>query len=382
MVREPDSPRLAPASEALGGARRTGRSRRLGGFDFQNRSAFSKRIVQSRYELFIYGVFTAVSVADRLSTAAKRLPYPLFLRLFLATKAAGERASEAKLASRTGVPLLTSEALRGHKCSDVLVLLGGGTSINQISSARWDAISRYDTMGMNLWLIHPFVPRFHLFECVWNDAESYPTFLQYFKLREKAYSNTMKIAINADGRRPTSLLASSAEWRATTYVAHTIPAPARNLREFEYALEYLRGKGIFRPWFRPDLLFKYCASVTTVLTLALKMGYKKLILCGIDLHDQRYFYQHPRLFPETAHLEFLPRNTRHATDDALPWRLPIKQTALVMKQRLLDPAGLELYVENRSSALWPEVPEVPAELLGSAQIARPVGSSAGLAPRN
>lgn len=308
-----------------------------------------------------------MSVTDRLGSVAKYLPYPLFLRLFLATKATRERAAGARLASRAGVPLLTSEALRQHRRSDVLVLLGGGTSINRIGTERWNAIARYDTLGLNLWIIHPFVPRFYMFECVWKGEPSYPVFMEYFARREKAYSGTLKIAINADGQRPTSLSDASAEWRETSYIAHTIPAPSRNLEEFEYALEYLRRKGIFRPWFQPDRLFKYCASVTTVLTLALKMGYKKLVLCGIDLHDQRYFYQDPQDFPETAHLEFAPRNTRHATDDdRLPWHVPLKQTTLVMKQRLLEPAGLELYVENRSSALWPEVPEAPEELLSAA----------------
>jgi hypothetical protein len=33
-----------------------------------------------------------------------------------------------------------------------------------------------------------------------------------------------------------------------------------------------------------------------------------------------------------------------------------------MKRLLFDPAGIQLYVENRSSALWPKIPEAPAGL--------------------
>jgi hypothetical protein len=32
----------------------------------------------------------------------------------------------------------------------------------------------------------------------------------------------------------------------------------------------------------------------------------------------------------------------------------------VIKQQLLDPAGIELYIESQDSALWPKLPAFPA----------------------
>jgi hypothetical protein len=36
-----------------------------------------------------------------------------------------------------------------------------------------------------------------------------------------------------------------------------------------------------------------------------------------------------------------------------------------MKRQLLDPRGIQLYVENRSSALWPKISEAPDSLFNA-----------------
>jgi len=94
------------------------------------------------------------------------------------------------------------------------------------------------------------------------------------------------------------------------------------------------------------------------------MQYRRIVLCGVDLNDSRYFYQDPQLYPETASLEFRPRHGRHATNSPMPWRITIKSVILEMKRQLLDPAGIEISVENRSSALWPKIGEA-ADVFGT-----------------
>ncbi len=90
------------------------------------------------------------------------------------------------------------------------------------------------------------------------------------------------------------------------------------------------------------------------------MGYRKIVLCGVDLTRAEYFYQDPALYPETAELEYMPRAGKHMTLTRYAWgTMPIDEVVAEMKQQVLDPAGIELYVENRSSALWPEIEEAP-----------------------
>jgi hypothetical protein len=92
------------------------------------------------------------------------------------------------------------------------------------------------------------------------------------------------------------------------------------------------------------------------------MQYRTIVLCGVDLNHSEYFYQDAVLYPETASLEFSPRYQPHATNSPMPWRITVESVILEMKRQLLDPAGIRLYVENRSSALWPKIPETPGSL--------------------
>jgi hypothetical protein len=56
------------------------------------------------------------------------------------------------------------------------------------------------------------------------------------------------------------------------------------------------------------------------------------------------------------------RNQPHDTNVPLDWRLPVAQVVEILRQRLLGPAGHEIYVENPKSALYPQIPLAPAEL--------------------
>jgi hypothetical protein len=44
------------------------------------------------------------------------------------------------------------------------------------------------------------------------------------------------------------------------------------------------------------------------------------------------------------------------------WGLPSPVAIEILKREVLDPAGIELFVENRSSILFPHIPEVPPQL--------------------
>ena len=44
------------------------------------------------------------------------------------------------------------------------------------------------------------------------------------------------------------------------------------------------------------------------------------------------------------------------------WGLPAQEAIYLFKQEVLDPAGIELFVENRSSTLFPRIPEALPKL--------------------
>jgi hypothetical protein len=94
------------------------------------------------------------------------------------------------------------------------------------------------------------------------------------------------------------------------------------------------------------------------------MGYKRIVLCGVDLTNQQYFYQDPDLYRDIAGLQFSPPQVPHVTSVPIDWRVPVSGVIRQLRREILDPAGVEIYVENRSSGLWPEVPEMPDDFFG------------------
>ena len=50
------------------------------------------------------------------------------------------------------------------KKSNTLVILGTNASINNIKPAVWEKISEYDTLAVNYWLYHEYVPTYFVFE--------------------------------------------------------------------------------------------------------------------------------------------------------------------------------------------------------------------------
>lgn len=298
----------------------------------------------------------------QLKRWSKALPYPLFLRLFYLVYGTREVRTAKRVLRRTGIPLLQREALLACKKSDVLFVLGSGPSINQITADRWQAIARHDSLALNFWVLHPFVPSFYLFESI--EQSEFPRaaqiMLEAFARRAEDYRETVKVAmeVHRHGRQMAEEL--PAAFRENLYAALSLPAPARTERELEYALRYLANAGVFDTDRNYSRLLKYAASITTALTVAAKLRYKSVVFCGVDLRDQRYFFQDRDLFPDTADLSFLPRAEPHDTNVALEWRLPSEQVIQMLKRVVLDPAGIELYVENLNSALYPAVPEASA----------------------
>ena len=313
-----------------------------------------------------------------LATLAKRLPYPLFLRAFYLLYRYRNLPAADAARRRARVPLLSDCDLAAHKRSDTLFVLGGGTSINAITAERWQGIAAHDSLGLNWWLIHPFVPTFYMLEVVTEEAfpEGFRRYIEIANRRAPDYAGTVKIAMELDKPGTQSIAHVSPEFRRNLYAAYNLPAPARTEQEFARALRYLAATGPLRRETRFSTLLKYAASLTTTLAFALKLGYKNIVLCGIDLTTQEYFYQDPQLYPDWAEFEYVPRQSRHDTDVRLEWRIPVSSAIAVMRRELLEPAGVELYIENRGSALWPMLPEAPQWLFAPRATQAPHASAA------
>lgn len=300
-------------------------------------------------------------MVQSLKSLAKSLPYPLFLRLFYAWDRVELRARAEAARKRTSIPALDQIDLLKIKSSDTLFVLGSGPSINKISSQRWQTIAAHDSLGFNFWLYHSFVPKFYFFESIEKPVspEAFESYLGLTTSRAPDYANTVKIAMEFHRRGTQTFENLPAAFKKNVFAVHKVEAPARNEAEFARALQYLQRRGAFRITGRFSSLLKYASSLTSILTFALKLGYKRIVLCGIDLKTPDYFFQDRRIYAESWEPPVADRKERHDTDLPLTWRLPATRAVAVIKQQLLDPAGVELLVESQDSALWPMLPLFP-----------------------
>jgi hypothetical protein len=320
--------------------------------------ALSVSVILRSWEIFgskrsrLYGV-------GMIKSLAKQLPHPFLCRLYHQVHLREESSRAAKAASRTGLPLLKSLDLRRLRTSETLFILGSAWSINDISDERWRIISQHDSVGFNFWLAHPFVPRMFVFEsAAYNDHPvMYDAFRPLLERRAGVYANTMKIITDVRPLGPRQMIFELPEGiKENLYVGYTTPVIARNEEELEAGIRYMRSIGAFTPGPGVAWLFKYGGSVIAMMSLAVLMGHKRIILCGIDLGKQDYFYHHRERYPDYAGWEFAPRKDNHLTTRRLEWMVPAHSVIRIYKQQVLDPAGIELFVESRASTLYPGIP--------------------------
>jgi hypothetical protein len=306
------------------------------------------------------------NVLNPASHLLHKVSYPLFLRAYYLKYLFSELQKEEYCRRQLGIRRFTDLDLCSVKRSDTLFVLASGSSINKISPARWDAIARHDSIGFNFWPIHPFIPNMYFMEAISTDHphEMFELFCRIAHQRAQDYSWVIKVVTELRYALPARRFAGSEEFLGPWYTLCTFPVAASTQAEFAYGLSYLRSKGLFDTAGCINVVFKQASTLSSLIALAIRMQYRIIVLCGVDLNDSEYFYQDPVLYPATASLEFSPRNRPHATNSPMPWRMTIESVILEMKRQLLDPAGTQLYVENRSSALWPRITEAPASLFG------------------
>jgi len=291
--------------------------------------------------------------------------YPVFLRSYYLKYLLSELRKDEHCMRKLGIRPFSELDVNALKRSDTLFILASGSSINQISPARWEIIQQHDSIGFNFWLIHPFVPTMYFVEAIQEDHpfSMFEPLCRIARKRAPDYERVVKVVTELRNAFPEGQFAGFSAIPGGWHTLRTFPVAARTDGEFAYGLDYLRRKGLFEPGRRIRSVFKQATTLSCLIALAVRMQYRKIVLCGVDLNHSQYFYQDSRLYPETAELEFSPSNERHATNSPMPWRISIEAVILEMKRQLLDPAGFQIFVENRSSALWPKIEVVPESVL-------------------
>ena len=190
---------------------------------------------------------------------------------------------------------ILSDKLFEYKKSDTLFILGSGPSINRITEEQWQHIRQHDSFGFNYWMLHDFVPTYYMFQMP-EDQETQEMTLNIlsgrhgrlkdvpFILRGSAIAND-KIDVN-DPRF--KVLKEKEVFFLNEYPLHMMVQTDINL-----ILEYLDLLELMPHGKLTKFIPKLRSSMALLIVLAYQLGYKNIVLCGMDMQGGfDHFWDH------------------------------------------------------------------------------------------
>jgi hypothetical protein len=303
-----------------------------------------------------------LTVAHALVWMYRKTAFPVFRRLLsehiLAWRLARKHVGQYNV--------LSDAQLRQRKRSDRVFVFGSGASLNEIPDAEWARIARDDTIGFN---------GTHYLKKI---------FITYFVLRAGTETIEAGLAWRGDVDEIVSAIDNN------PYLDDTVFFFQRGLTGIfcnrllgfhlwkkERPLRFFLNDKIARfPYTATTRrLVHRAGTLCTATNLAVALGYKEIVLTGVDLYDNRYFWLAPDETMGWSAAEQKWTATRETVHGATvssqhnTVRNGIVQIMGDWQRRLAKEHGIKLTVYNPRSLLteavpifqWPES-EVGSEL--------------------
>jgi hypothetical protein len=243
--------------------------------------------------------------------------------------------------------VLSETQLRGTRRSDTLFVFGSGYSINDLSDAEWQAFTEHDTLSFN-WFPHQRWIRidYHLIREVATDdldgAVWRPTLESYASLIRESPFYADTVFLVQDG------------WRAINgnrlLGLGLLPPGARVFRFGNRARYHYEPPS---ESFAQGLVHA-AMTLGDCINFAYLLGWKQIVLVGVDMYDHRYFWLDRDA--ERADID-LPRR-RLTVDDPFSGSAEIVRT-LAAWTELFAAKGVSLSVYNPRSLLAAAMPVHP-----------------------
>jgi len=258
------------------------------------------------------------------------------------------RLTPARIAAAAGARrslrayrVLDEQRLRATRRSDTIFIFGSGYSINDLTPGELEHFEAHDTLGFN-WFVHQRLVRmdYHLVrEIAQNDVDARvwrPQVASYFELvsGNPRYRDTIFLlqsglrAINANRALAQRLVPQGSR----VFLWRSVRGRDRLGRSFADGLSH------------PHSTLEECVNFAAIL------GWRKIVLVGVDLYDRRYFW----LGAEETRESDAARGAGHAQPHSRATSGMIEN--LGSWARELAAQGTTLSVYNPRSLLVPALP--------------------------
>lgn len=181
---------------------------------------------------------------------------------------------------------VSADEARARRRSDRVFVFGSGYSLNALTTGEWEHIAEHDVLGFSGFVYQQWVRTdFHLVRG-WDYGEA----AAHRRWQSAAETYAAKIAANP--RFASTLFVMQDEYQAV--FARTLVG-CRLLPRGSAILRYRTAAGdtLMPTRSLADGLAHGTGTLCDVVNLAFALGWKEIVLVGVDLYDSRYFWAPP-----------------------------------------------------------------------------------------
>lgn len=250
--------------------------------------------------------------------------------------------------------VLTLEEARRRKKSDTIFLLGSGPSINQMTESAWREVARHDSLAINLFILHPFVPTFYHTE-VSKNPRIRGFFMEVVRRRRKDYSNTV-VLVHPKSRR---------YGMHPRFCPGLFPErPIVCFPKFPKIIQVPASRPFAAADFKESMIYR--GTMNNAIYLACELGFQNIVLLGVDLKTNEYFYDDFESVQWMKEIKGAPVEERKKHPygmDHIPEIGKSKHSYpnlyYALRDFVLNPRGIRLSVGSTESLLHPKIPLYP-----------------------
>jgi len=280
----------------------------------------------------------------------KNIPY-----LYLKRKELQVMLKANILAYRHGVKTIDKLNFQKYKKSDTMFILGSGSSVNKFTNKHWDIISDNDSLGLNFWIAHDFIPTFYCYEEPADILDRRRIFYDIMDHKKKLLLNT-PIVIKDLIPYKVSFERIPQELKKNIYLSLDFDLPVKGSQNLMMNyFDLLKKMKRFENTGKIKFIYSVTASLSYAAFFALLMGYKKIVFCGVDLSNSLYFYEENRKYYEDKGM-LVPKSSQeagvHSTNVRTKIKIPISEVLKTMYETIFKANGVEFYVSDKSSGIY------------------------------
>jgi hypothetical protein len=244
------------------------------------------------------------------------------------------------LLARRRYRLLTESELRSTRRGETVFVFGSGASLNAITPEEWEHIAAHDTFGFNWFVREDFVRcDYHLIRGIpdsdFDPGVWRPQLDEYFRLARTNPHFAKTVFLVQAGLRATN---------GNRAIGSGLLPPANPVFLWRTADRDAPGMSF------ADGLAHGSSTLHEAVNAAFLMGWKRIVLVGVDLYDRRYFWLPPDRARSVDEARGATVDDVHSTDAVVrhlgDWRTIFAQHGvelLVYRESSLLSAALDVY---------------------------------------